>query len=227
VRNNRQAHTITRSTKQMRFAGLPSGNKVCTWDYRFDLLNLLGATYICDENMRQEVLHDMSTSQYLSRTESPLDMSVIKRESFNQLRRRAERLVGSIPGPYRNAAAQRVITARFAWIPKRLSEFIGSGDGHTKILRHCDGLLSGDPAKHENDLISLIQGGALRSDEVMKTAVTGLILKSARMQKNKTKHTVSALANCDAAAINELGFALSVCASLESSAIPASLDGMC
>jgi hypothetical protein len=172
---------------------------------------LVNAMYSRSEPDRLAYLQEISTADYLPCSTILLDVEALKLDGYDKVHSTLDKLLASIPKAYRNAAAVLFIESKFSWLPNKISPIGFHASDNARVGKYIDYTIAGRRSKEDGQLCDLIMSGALHADETIKTLVTGLVVKGTNIQAGRKRLTSSKLMNISEAALNETGFALSLC----------------
>lgn len=183
--------------------------RVCRWAVHILLVKLLHATLVDEEATRAEVLRQLGDTDCFGSVMTGWDEDVALEDlSYPDLYQLCHQRLAHLSLQACNSAAAAFLDGRFKWIlRKKVSYTTGP---HAEALQKYAKALAGGANCQEVQIAQHVLSGKLRSDAVLKTLVTAMVMKCTRLNHVKRKNSGS-LPGVDEAELAEAGFALSAC----------------
>ena len=183
--------------------------KVARWAVRIQLVDLLHATLTGASDLRSDVLAKLTDEECFSSDATGWEGAAYDDMSFPDLFQLCRQRMAFIPQTICNAAASAFLETRFMWLSGKKFES-GSFVGPNEALKRISRSIAEGASASEIKIAEHVLNGKLRSDSVMKTLVTALVIKCSK--NNQVRKNTNTLPGVDEAELAETGFALSTCA---------------
>ena len=190
---------------------IPFVHRVCRWSFRILLVDLVHATLTENEAARESLLVKFEEREFLQADCTGEDVN-LRALSYEELFEFCKLKIHHISKDLCNAAGVTFIESRFSWLSgKKLSFAAGP---HAATLKSVSKALMTGALPQEIRLAEHILNGSLRSDSVLKTLVTSMVMKCTR--HTSARPCRSSFDGIDSAEMAEAGFALSTCSQVDS-----------
>lgn len=185
--------------------------RVCRWCFRILLVDLVHATLTENEVARESLLEKFEKRDWLQLDCTGEDVN-LRGLSYEELFDFCRLKISHIARDMCNGAGVTFIESRFAWLLGKKVSF--AAGPHAETLRSVSKALMSGALPQEIRLAEHILNGNLRSDAVLKTLVTSMVMKCTRHASKRPCR--SSFDGIDSAEMAEAGFALSTCSQVDS-----------
>ena len=183
--------------------------RVCRWGARILYVELLHATLVDAENVRAEIISKIADSPCFSGEMTGWEVSEanVDQLSYADLYTLCHQKMAHLQMNGCNAAGVSFVEGKFRWLLRK-KVFFNKGPHSEALSKYARSLAEGASCQ-EMKIAEHVLSGKLRSDCVLKTLITAMVMKCTRNnQRRKNSNQLPGVSDTDLA---ETGFTLAAC----------------